>query len=180
MDILAHALYGATLFSRTGLAGGHRGAAACRGSFAYDWTVWAAAAFSVLPDLGSIGLSFAEMMLRGQSPSFHGLPSHVFLLYHGFHSLVIAGVVVALLFMWARPVAVPAFAWPLHVLMDSLSHGDGRWQTLLLYPVSDWHFHGMNWWQAPGLMLAYWSALPMLWLGIRLWRRRSASARPLS
>ena len=63
MDILAHALYGATLCSRTGLGGG----LACRGAPARrpDWTVWAAAGFGVLPDLASIGLVFALMLARG-------------------------------------------------------------------------------------------------------------------
>ena len=73
-------------------------------------------------------------------------------------------------------ILVPALAWPLHILMDSFSHGDGRWQTLMLYPFSDWHFHGVNWWQHPGVMLLYWGILPVLWIVIRLWRRSGTKA----
>ena len=173
MDILAHAVYGATLCSRTGLAGGRQGAPAARSSYVRDWTVWAAAAFGAMPDLTSIGVSFAQMLVRGESPSFHSLPPYVFVLYHCTHSLVIAGLFLLLLRTIARPLVVPALAWPIHILMDSFSHGDGRWQTLMLYPFSDWHFRGINWWQHPGVMLLYWSVLPLLWIAIHLWRRQA-------
>ena len=116
------------------------------------------------------------MLIRGESPSFHGLPPYVFTLYHCTHSLVIAVAFLLLLRVLARPIAVPALAWPLHIVMDSFSHGDGRWQTLVSYPLSDWHFHGINWWQHPGVMLLYWGILPALWIGIHLWRR----GRPMS
>jgi hypothetical protein len=182
LDFLAHGLYGATLCSRTGLAGGRRGAPAARGFFALDWTVWAAAGFGVMPDVASIGVSFAQMIIRGHAPSFHDLPPHVFGLYHCTHSLVIAAFVLLLLRAFARPLAVPALAWPVHIAMDSVSHGDGRWQTLMLYPLSNWHFHGVNWWQHAGMMQLYWGILPVLWLGIHLWRRgvRREEARTLS
>ena len=173
MDILAHAVYGATICSRTGLAGGIGGAPAAPRAFVRDWTVWAAAAFGVLPDMASIGVSFTHALIRGDAPSFHGLPPYVFFLYHCTHSLVIAGLCVTLLWRCIRPLAVPALAWPVHIIMDSLSHGDGRWQTLPLYPLSNWHFHGLNWWQTPGLMLAYWGLLPVLWIGVYVWRRHS-------
>ncbi len=174
MDILAHALYGATLCSRSGLAGLRRGAAAVPRSFSSDWTVWAAAGFGLLPDMASIGVSFIRIMLRGTPPSFHDIPPHVFVLYHCTHSLAIAGLLVLLLYAVARPLAIPALAWPLHIAMDSVSHGTGRWQTLLFYPFSDWHFDGLNWWETPGMMLVYWIVLPALWLGIHLWRRRGS------
>lgn len=174
MDTLAHALYGATVCSRTGLAGGRRGAPSSSSrSSVRDWTVWAAAAFGVLPDLASIGVFFALMLIRGEGPSFHALPPYVFALYHDTHSLVFAGLFVLLLRMIARPLVIPALAWPVHIVMDSLSHGEGQWQTMLLYPLSDWHWHGLDWWRYPVLPLVYWVALPVLWLVIRLWRRRS-------
>ncbi|MEI6148889.1 MAG: hypothetical protein WCS01_07305 [bacterium] len=172
MDILAHALYGATCCSRTGLAGGRRGAGLIRRSFSRDWTVWVAAGFGILPDLSSIGIYFAQMMIRGAPPSFHGIPPYVYTLYHSTHSLISAVLLVLVLYTIARPLARPALAWPLHIVMDSLSHGNGRWQTLMLYPLSDWHFHGVNWWQHPVVMLLYWGVLPVLWTGLHIWRRR--------
>ena len=79
MDILGHVAYGATLCSRAGLAGGRGGSSA--GSVWRDWTVWAAAGFALFPDVFSIGLAFAQMAMRGESVSFHRLPSFVFTLY---------------------------------------------------------------------------------------------------
>lgn len=173
MDILAHAVYGATCFSRSGLAGGRRGAAPRHGTWLTDWTVWLAAGFGLLPDLSSIGLFFGSMLVRGDPVSFHHLPPDVYVLYHCTHSLVTAGIVIGVLCAVSRHLAVPALAWPLHIVMDSFSHGDGRWQTLMLYPVSGWHYHGVNWWQSPALILMVWGLLPVIWLAIRFWRRDS-------
>lgn len=169
MDILAHALYGATFFSRTGLAGGRR---VPRGPYTSDWTVWVAAGFGALPDLSSIGVTFVQMLIHGDSISFHNLPPYLYVLYHCTHSFVISGLFLSLLWVAARPLVVPALAWPLHIVMDSFSHGDGRWQTMMLYPVSECHYHGINWWQHPGFIALYWGLLPILWTGISLWRRR--------
>ena len=177
MDILAHAVYGATLFSRTGLAGGRAVTGSTRSSYWCDWTVWAAMGFGVLPDLTSIGATFIQMLIRGDQPSFHGLPPHVFTLYHYSHSLITASLVLLVLWLIARPLTIPALAWPLHIVMDSVSHGEGRWQTLMLYPVSDWHLHGVNWWQHPGLMMFYWGVLPVLWAGLYVWRRKCSVVR---
>jgi hypothetical protein len=88
------------------------------------------------------------------------------------HSLMIAGLFLLVLSLIMRPLVVPALAWQLHIVMDSFSHGDGRWQTLMFYPVSDWHINGVNWWQHPGLMMLYWGALPILWVLITFWRQR--------
>lgn len=168
MDVLAHALYGATLCSRTGLAGGRQGT---RRSFSYDWTVWVAAGFGLLPDMASIGAAFFMMMIRGEAPDFHALPPHVFVLYHSTHSLVFAGFLLLVLRLMARPLVIPALAWPLHIVMDSFFHATGWWQTMMFYPLSDWHYNGINWWQHPLMMLLYWGILPVLWIAIALWRR---------
>lgn len=170
MDILAHALYGATFCSRTGFAGDRQPAALPR-EWWRDGSVWAAAGFGVLPDMTSIGLYFIQLLFRGDSPSFHNLPPYVYILYHSTHSLVIFGLIMVFLWAVARPLVIPALAWPIHIIMDSVSHGDGRWQTLMFYPVSDWHYQGLNWWQHPGLISFYWLTLPVLWLGLYLWRR---------
>jgi hypothetical protein len=175
VDTLGHALYGATLFSRTGLAGGRAGGEATRRRF--DWTVWAAAGFSVWPDLASIGVTFTRMILSGSAPSFHLIPAYVFALYDLTHSLIVAGLFLLLLRVVARPVAVPALAWPLHVLMDMFTHGDGRWQTPVLYPLSRWHFDGINWWEHPRFVLLYWGLLPLIWLAVHFWRRSAGGGK---
>jgi hypothetical protein len=103
VDILAHALYGATLCSRTGLAGGRRGTAVAGASFSRDWTVWTAAGFGILPDMTSIGISFIQTLILGEWPSFHAIPPYVFVLYHCSHSLVVAGLFLLLLRAMVAP-----------------------------------------------------------------------------
>ena len=176
MDFLAHAAYGATLCSRSGLAGGRRGAPG--DSFARDWTVWAAAGFSLLPDAASLGVAFAQMLVRGQALSFHRLPPYVFILYRYTHSLIVAALCVLVWRAAVRPLVLPALAWPFHILADSVLHDDGRWQTPMFFPLSDWHIQGINWWQHPKAVLIYWGILPALWLGLFLWRRRAQSLGP--
>lgn len=179
MDILAHALYGATFCSRSGLAGGRKGVTDAHAPFTRDWTVWAAAGFGVFPDLASIGVSFLLMWSRGELPSFHALPPHVFVLYHSTHSLVFAGLVVLALWMISRPLALAAVAWPIHIVMDSFFHAEGWWQTMMFYPLSDWFYDGVNWWQHPNVILLYWVLLPVLWLGMAFWRKGGAGLFPL-
>ncbi len=171
MDTLAHALYGATLFSRTGLAGGRRGAR--RG---FDWTVWAAAAFGLLPDAASIGVHFTAYFLGSHDIRFMAIPDYVFTLYKATHSVVVAAACVGAIRLVCRPLWVPALAWPLHIAMDIFTHARGRWQTPFLYPVSDVAFDGINWWMVPWLIRAYWALLPALWIGIVLMRRHARRA----
>ena len=174
MDILGHAVYGATLCSRAGLAGGRGGSAT--DIIWRDWTVWASVGFGLFPDALSIGVAFAQMALGGEPISFHNLPPYVFVFYRLTHSLIIAGLGVLLLRWAARSIALPALAWPVHILMDSVLHDDGRWQTPMLFPFSDWHFQGINWWQHPKVVLLYWGILPLVWLAIHLWRRKAAKS----
>lgn len=173
MDILAHAVYGATLCSRTGLGGGRRGGAQWRGRF--DWTIWAAVGFSWLPDLASIGVGFAWMLLTNQGVSFHHLPSFVFVLYRFTHNLIVAGVCILLLRLIARPLALPALAWPMHVLIDAVLHDNGRWQSPIFYPLTNWRIEGINWWEHRDVFLLYWAFVPVLWLAMHLWRRGASS-----
>jgi len=167
MDILCHALYGATLCSRTGLAGGGLGTP----SAWRDWTLKAAVGFSLMPDLVSVGLAFTQMILRGHDPSWQSIPPHVFIIYYLSHSLVIAGLFVVLLGALYRPLILPALAWPVHIGLDVLLHGEGRWQVPLFFPFWDWRFQGVNWWQHREVVLTYMGILPLLWLAIHLYRR---------
>jgi hypothetical protein len=73
--------------------------------------------------------------------------------------------------MW-KPLFAPALAWPLHVVMDVFTHGAGRFQTPLFFPLTTWGFEGLPWWRHPGLVTSYWLLLPAVWIGLWLVRRR--------
>ena len=172
MDTLVHAVYGATLFSRTGLAGGLRGPVDARGGRkAFDWTVWAAFSFGLLPDIASIGIFFTRTILNGDGINFHALPAYVFVLYNLTHSLVLALIGLGLIRLFWKPLFIPALAWPFHIGLDIFTHSLGHFQTPFLYPLSDFAYDGMAWWMHPWFILVYWSLLPVIWLGIAIARR---------
>lgn len=171
MDLLAHTVYGSTFCSRTGLAGGRRGAA---GPLWADWTVWAAAAFGALPDVLSMGPHFLTYVSGGMSGNFFAqLQEPDLTAYRWMHSLLVSLLGVGLLRRVWRPLFVPALAWPVHVVADALTHGAGRFQTPLIYPFSTWGFDSIRWWEHPEVVAGYWLAMPLVWFG--LWRFRRAA-----
>jgi len=172
VDIIAHALYGATVCSRTGLAGGSKGSAT-----ANDWTVLCATLFGVLPDVVSMGAPFAAFFLTGAPGNFfHNFDVHSLELYRFMHSLIVALAASGLLGLAWRPLFVPSLAWALHVCMDALTHGTGKFQTTLFYPLSSWGYDGIRWWEHLEMVLVYWLLLPIAWLCLWRWRRHNRSS----
>lgn len=170
MDILAHALYGATACSRKGLAGG---LAPEKRPLLSDPTVGAALLFGILPDVVSMGIPLVIFIANGSNGNFfHHLDGPAITVYRYMHSLVIALAFWGLVRLRAPRWSVPALAWPVHVVMDALTHGSGKFQTTVFYPLSTWAPEGIRWWQHPKLILAYWLALPAIWLALAALRRR--------
>jgi hypothetical protein len=174
MDLLAHAAYGVTFCSRTGLAGGSKGPTGPADKLRIlDWTVWAAALFGILPDVVSMGpplVAFAAGGMHGNF--FRDMPPESLALYHWTHSLIVALAVSGILRLAWKPLFIPSLAWPLHVLMDSWTHGAGKFLTPIFFPLSAWGINGLRWWQHPGVVLAYWLVLPAIWLGLWFWRKK--------
>ena len=56
---------------------------------------------------------------------------------------------------------------------DALTHGATTFRTTLFYPLSDWGFNGIRWWQHPEVVMAYWLLLPAIWFSLWYWRRTS-------
>ena len=173
VDILAHALYGVAVCSRTGLAGGRAGSTA--GRWYRDRTVWWAAAFGVLPDVLSMWVPFAVHAITGSPGSFfHYFGGTWLVVYRGAHSLVIALAVSGTLLAWRRSLFVPSLAWTLHVLLDAISHGGSRFLTPLFYPFSSWAIEGIAWWRTPWFFATYWAVLAVIGLTLALRRRGKA------
>jgi hypothetical protein len=173
MDTLCHAVYGATICSRRGLAGGLRGAES-HPTWHRDPHVWLGAAFGLLPDLASLGLPYLLAIGHGNGSFFHGVSASTLETYHWMHSLLTAGAVLALI-AWLRPRwLLPALAWPLHILMDAFTHAQGgRFATRLFHPLSDVGLPGVNWWEHPRVWAGIWLVLPVVWLGLWLARRQA-------
>lgn len=168
MDFVAHAFYGATVFSRSGLAGGLKGA---RRTFVADWTVWVAMLFGLLPDAVSMGLPFLSYWGEPRGHFFRDFSGSNLELYRYVHSLLVAFAACGILRLVWRPLWVPSLAWPLHLLMDSLTHHAGKFGTTLFYPLTDWAYEGWPWWHHNGVFQAYWLLLPVMWAVLWLVRR---------
>lgn len=177
MDIVTHTLAGMALCSRTGLAGGKRGPVDDEGKPRIaDWTLAASAFFGAFPDIASLGLHMVPYLLRNGGMGWYAIPSWTFVLYDLTHSLIVASLCILAVALFSRPLAVCMLAWPLHVLTDMLTHGPGRFATPILFPVSDYRFSGINWWQVPGLFPASVIASLLVWFFILRYRRRRVKA----
>lgn len=174
MDLLAHACYGATLCSRSGLAGGWRGAG--RRWFA-DASVWMAVFFGLLPDMLSMWVPFALFVAGGSHGNFFGYYDGVWLeVYRFTHSLLPAFLVTMTLFMVCRRISVASLAWTVHVLCDSVSHDAGKFRTMMFYPLSEWHITGIAFWRHVWFIAFYWSILVGLWIVLIVVRSRMRSS----
>ena len=175
MDTLAHVVYGMTYCSLTGLAGGRTGAAGiARQRMLMDPTLWMAGGFGLLPDAASLGIPFVLSVAQGVGTFFRGVGEDTLLAYRLLHNALVPALVCLLVWRFRRGWFAASLAWPLHVLMDAVSHGPGKFQTRLFYPLSDWGFPGLNWWEHPWMFWTCWLALPPIWWLI--WRNRRAGA----
>ncbi|MFC1452074.1 hypothetical protein ACFLSJ_01865 [Verrucomicrobiota bacterium] len=174
MDLLAHGLYGVTVCSRAGLAGGRRGSPR---RWYRESTVWWAFLFGLLPDILSMWVPFAVHVVAGPPGIFfHHFGGGWLVVYRVVHSLVAAAAVSCTVLVLRRRLFVPSLAWSLHVVLDAISHGEGKWQTLLFYPFSSWGIDGIGWWHTPWLFITYWAVLPAAWSTLRVWRKRGRQA----
>lgn len=176
MDVLAHGLYGITICSRKGVAGGRK---AIRERWYREPTVWWALLFGFMPDIVSMWAPFAVHALGGARDGvmggfFHHFEGGWLVVYRATHSLLIAGIASGLLFACRRSLFLPSLAWALHIVLDAVSHGEGKFQTLPIYPLSSWGINGIRWWCTPWFFAAYWLALPLIWLSLYMYRRRAA------
>lgn len=129
--------------------------------------------FGVLPDLLSLGLPFLAFFFGDRGGNFFkDLQDTTLIRYRYMHSLLPTLLASGALRLVCKPLFVPSLAWPLHVVTDSFTHGVGKFHTTLFYPLSTWGFDGVRWWEHPGVILAYWLVLPVIWLGLWSWRRR--------
>ncbi|MDD2235908.1 MAG: hypothetical protein PHP44_08485 [Kiritimatiellae bacterium] len=177
MDTITHTMLGAALFSRTGLAGGLRGAVRRNGSpRLVDWTFWAALFFGAFPDVASLGIHLIPRLLLDGYGMWRDIPPYIFTLYRCTHSLVIIAVCLLFVRLLFRPLFIPMLAWPFHVITDVFTHGPGRFQTPILYPVSDFKYAGVNWWEHPEITTTAWAVTVAFWmaiLGLRYWNQIS-------
>lgn len=169
MDTFVHAAFGILAGSRSGLA---RLRIAPPAPPWRDWTLYAAAAFGMLPDLSSFGAFLVQRVLQGDfshgKPPLESIPAYVFVNYNLTHSLLIALAIGLMLWIGCRKWFMPFLAWPLHILCDIQTHSGDYFATPLLWPLSNWKFDGWSFAANPGIVLGYWLIAAMLYTWI--WR----------
>ena len=132
MDTFSHALYGKGLF-------GYR---------KYRWTSFL---FGALPDLSSFGVYFLVLFfsnfqkLQYGRPSIEEIPIWVIELYNISHSLITAFVFIAIVYFVKRDISWPMLAWPLHIIVDLLTHSIEFFPTPIFWPLSNYRFDGIPW-----------------------------------
>ncbi len=138
------------------------------------WVVW----WGVFPDV----LAFGPMVvvglwlrLAGQGDALHGgyLPHvHIGLpLYAMGHSLIVFAAVLGVSALVTRRLVVGLSGWLLHILIDIPTHSRRYYATRFLWPLSNYGFDGVPWWDPPVLWFTY-GGLAMVYLLLWLTTRR--------
>lgn len=108
--------------------------------------------FGLLPDTISwVIYAVYRLLFLNQfgKPVVSEIPQWVFNLYNMSHSLIVAGVIIALIYIISRKIPIYIFAWPLAIVLDIFTHTRDFLPTPFLWPLSSWKFPGIQWgtWQ---------------------------------
>jgi len=165
MDILAHGVFGRLL-----LKGIDRKADKASLRWAFFWGTFPDLFAFAIPLISSIAAGSLERPEQGAL----GLSMR---LYDYSHSLVIFGIVFALVALKKRRWRLPMLAWGLHVLFDIPTHTLEFFPTPFLFPLSDYAFpYGISW-SDPIVWTGIWTSILVIYLVLRY---RDAKARPAS
>lgn len=124
MDTLAHGLYGVALVAKN-----------------RDEKMMVTAAISgMLPDIIPYGVAFIQN---------HNIYATNVTLYYSTHNIFVPVIAFMILWFFKRKWSILALPYLLHVLFDIFTHC-GVYATRFLFPVSQFHFCGVNygdyWW----------------------------------
>ena len=165
MDVLAHGLWGGVGFSHLD-----------RKKFT------AAFLLGMAPDLLSFGLfhlthpQWIGLRILGRisgPPPPAILPEFVFYAYNFTHSLILWGLLFALVWSWVRHPPWVLLAWGLHILCDIPTHSLTYFPTPYLWPLSTPFVRGISW--ATGwFMVTNYTAILLAYMAARWYRWRMA------
>jgi len=154
MDFLAHLLWTSIIFNKQ-----------------KKW--YLALPFGVLPDLCSWFIYMIYEIFVGGSfgkPLLQQIPTWVITLYGISHSIFVAAVVLAIVYLIFRKIPFYLWAYPIHILIDIPSHSRSFLPTPFLWPVSNWYFPGISWDNHWFMIVNY--TLIIICLGYIFWKRR--------
>lgn len=115
--------------------------------------------FTLLPDAAFLLIMgyviFGKPMAMGWDEAMETIPGFFLAFYHLTHSLVMFGIVAALVWRFRRSLLPAMSAWLLHICMDIPFH-TGEFSTRFLYPLlPSMHLEGVPWTDYRALALTY-------------------------
>ena len=156
MDLLSHALWGATIVRRKQF-------------------VWWAALFGALPDIlgsgpGFLYLLFARGIIWGTN-TWQAMPEWTRDAYHLSHSLLGVAIIAVLLLCIGRRWLLLLIPFSFHIVLDLFTHVTDP-LARLLFPFVAWdaaRVIGVNWWESEWIIAA--NVATLILVNAFLWRR---------
>ena len=148
MDIISHGFWGSIAFGRKS-----------KQAFLIAFF------FGIFPDLFAFAFTFIErIFFRGEfiSGPISQIPRYVHTLYNISHSLVVALAVILICVAIWKSRAYVMFAWPLHILFDTVSHDLRFFPTPFIWPLNTPFFPGTAW-STPWVFVSNWTVLIALY-----------------
>ncbi len=148
--------------------------------------------FGIFPDLFAFSipiLSVVWAMLSGDGPDMAAAPGpgpsslrspEMLTLAHGLYNLSHSLIVFLLVFIVVALLRKKRPYWELsgwlfHILCDIPTHSGEFFPTPIFWPLADWKFDGFSWGQ-PWFIIANWTTLILVHLGLTLWKRSKQKA----
>lgn len=144
MDTFSHAAWGATIIRK-------------------NPQIWWAALFGALPDLlaalyGLLAYRSNYLKYLNRFAFAEHVNDYYLKVYYFFHSFIPISVFTLILYVVSPSYVAVTIPYYLHILMDIFTH-QGAWATRIFYPLSDFHFQGMNWWKNKWITIGNWTAI---------------------
>ncbi|MFA5051615.1 MAG: hypothetical protein WC544_00960 [Patescibacteria group bacterium] len=147
MDTISHSAWGALVVRKAGLVG---------------WAVLTGALPDIIPALYELARRPRKFIHDLITKSLGDNPSDIYLrIYHWSHSLLPISVVTLAVRVFAPTYWLLAIPYYLHIFLDIFTHR-GKWATRIFYPVSDFHFEGLDWWRRNWVSFANWGAIAVV------------------
>ena len=127
---------------------------------------------ATLPD--PLAFLYAHIMARPESQPAMSAAAHAWThhLHCVMHSVVVAGIVTAVV-AWRWRGALPALAgWWLHIAMDIPTHSRDFYPVPIFYPFTYWGVDGVDW-TTPWVIAANYAALALAFAWLWMSRRRA-------
>lgn len=134
---------------------------------------WIAVLFGLLPDTISWGVYLVYRLFttgfQFGAPDLGAIPGWVFTLYGLSHSLIISFLVILIVYFMARRIAIYMLAWPIAIVLDTLTHTRDFLPTPFLWPF-EWYFPGINW-GTGWFMIINWGLI-LFWIGYIVYKKK--------